>query len=108
MHGEETPSLRKKNAWKKAEAEKRRTIIKAKTKSWENFITNLNTKKGHKATWAFTKAMSGRNFNPPSYGLQTQDGSTITDPKEKATLFMNTLQTSLTTARKQACTKKQP
>jgi hypothetical protein len=45
-----TISSAKRSAWKKAEACKKRTIIKAKRKSWLSFINNLNPHDGHKTS----------------------------------------------------------
>ncbi|EFX63481.1 hypothetical protein DAPPUDRAFT_268353 [Daphnia pulex] len=82
-------SLHLRTEWKKAEALKKRHIIKAKKEAWSSFISNLGPQ-DQPRLWTFTKSMLGKGSNlSPDGPLISNNNTTINSPKEKADLFLD-------------------
>jgi ribonuclease HI/exonuclease III len=82
-------SLHLRTEWKKAEALKKRHIIKAKKEAWSSFISNLGPQ-DQPRLWTFTKSMLGKGSNlSPDGPLISNNSTTINSPKEKADLFLD-------------------
>ena len=85
------PSMENLLAKKKADAIKKRVIKKERRKSWNEFTSNLDTRGASPKVWAFTKAMLGRNRDPPvdSIVIRNPAGDSVHDPAAKADIFLN-------------------
>ncbi|KAI9556127.1 hypothetical protein GHT06_018700 [Daphnia sinensis] len=82
-------SLNKREAWKKAEAKKRRIILTAKKQAWSTFITSLGPN-DQQRMWSFVKNMVGNGADPSAADRAiVADGTTLFTPQEKAELFVN-------------------
>ena len=79
---EKDPSVSNKIAFKKATAKAHQTISQAKTKKWQNTVSNMDLRKNGREAWALLNNLSGnkRRTNP----RPMPEGET---PKKKAELL---------------------
>jgi hypothetical protein len=84
-------SSEKRTAWKRAEATKKRLIIKSKKQAWAIFVNNLNPNDGQSAIWTFIKSMIGRGNNsiPIAPSIITPNGDKLTSINDIADNFLH-------------------
>ncbi len=83
-------SSEKRAEWCKAEAIKKKTIIRAKRAAWVSVLSSLNPSGGQSQLWSFTKSMLGRGSIIPINGSAIMtNNKTIDSPSEKALIFLD-------------------
>jgi len=85
-----TPGLREE--WRRAESKKKRMVRRAKTKSWQKYVSNFNPKEPQAKVWNHMRQMMGRGAGPSvdNTVIKSETGSPITDPAEKSEIFLKT------------------
>lgn len=84
-------SQEKRTSWKKADAIKRRHILKAKREAWKEYISNLSPKEDPSKVWNFVRSMLGKkkSSNPlDNATLVDNTGKHCVSAQDKADLLL--------------------
>lgn len=71
-------------------AKARRTVRQAKKKSWQSYVSKLNSRSSVKKVWDMVRKISGKNKSSTINHLKKSNSDTITDKKDIADCLANT------------------
>ena len=72
-------------------AKARRTVRQAKKKSWQNYVSKLNSRSSIKKVWQMIRKISGKNKSTSVNHLKKSNSETATDKKDIANCLAETI-----------------